>query len=45
MALLLAFSVAFERRMAADDDQPFPPFAAAALSDLRVRMAEFQLSP
>jgi hypothetical protein len=37
---MLAFSVAFERWMAANDDEPFPPFAAAALSDLQVRAAE-----
>jgi hypothetical protein len=37
---LLAFRVAFERWMAADNDEPFPLHAAAALSDLRVRAAE-----
>jgi AcrR family transcriptional regulator len=40
---LLAFSVAFERWMSASDDEPFPPFAAAALSDLQARAAEFVL--
>jgi AcrR family transcriptional regulator len=37
---MLAFSVAFERWMETNDDEPFLPFAAAALSDLRVRAAE-----
>ena len=37
---MLAFSVAFERWMKANDDEPFPPFAATALSDLQVRAAE-----
>jgi AcrR family transcriptional regulator len=37
---MLAFSVAFGRWMAANDDEPFLPFAAAALSDLQVRAAE-----
>ena len=37
---MLAFSVAFERWMKANDDEPFPPFADAALSDLRARAAE-----
>lgn len=37
---MLAFTVAFERWMAADDGEPFQPFAAKALHDLRVRMAE-----
>ena len=36
----LAFSVAFERWMTASDDEPFPPFADAAWSDLRARAAE-----
>jgi AcrR family transcriptional regulator len=41
---MLAFSVAFERWMrAADDDEPFRPFAEAALTDLRARAAEFVL--
>jgi AcrR family transcriptional regulator len=38
--VMLAFTVAFERWMHADDDAPFPPFAAAALSDLQERAAE-----
>jgi len=37
---MLAFSVAFERWLKAGDAEPFPPFAAAALSDLRARAAE-----
>jgi AcrR family transcriptional regulator len=37
---MLAFSVAVERWMKANDDEPFSPFAAAALSDLQVRTAE-----
>jgi AcrR family transcriptional regulator len=37
---MLAFSVAFGRWMAASDDEPFLPFAAAALSDLQVRAAD-----
>ena len=40
---MLAFSVAFERWMKADDDEPFPPFADAALSDLQARAAELVL--
>jgi AcrR family transcriptional regulator len=40
---MLAFSVAFERWMKANDDEPFPPFAAAALSDLQARAAELVL--
>lgn len=37
---MLAFSVAFERWMEANDNEPFSPFAVAALSDLQVRTAE-----
>jgi AcrR family transcriptional regulator len=37
---MLAFSVAFERWMKANDDEPFRPFAEAALSDLQTRAAE-----
>jgi hypothetical protein len=37
---MLAFSVAVERWMKADSDEPFPLHAAAALRDLRVRAAE-----
>ena len=42
---MLAFSVAFERWMKANDDEPFPPFADAALSDLQARAAELALPP
>jgi AcrR family transcriptional regulator len=38
--VMLAFSVAFERWMKANDDEPFAPFADAALSELQVRAAE-----
>jgi AcrR family transcriptional regulator len=34
---MLAFSVAFERWMKANDEEPFSPFADAALSDLQAR--------
>ncbi|HEX4792011.1 MAG TPA: helix-turn-helix domain-containing protein [Actinospica sp.] len=37
---MLAFTVAFERWMKASDDEPFSPFAEAALGDLRARAAE-----
>jgi AcrR family transcriptional regulator len=37
---MLAFSVALGHWMEANDDGPFPPFAAAALSDLQARTAE-----
>lgn len=37
---MLAFTVAFERWMKANDDDPFPPFADAALTDLQSRAAE-----
>jgi AcrR family transcriptional regulator len=37
---MLAFSIAVERWMEADNDEPFPLHAAAALSDLQVRAAE-----
>ena len=40
---LLAFTVAFERWMKAGDDDPFPPFADAALTDLQARAAELVL--
>ena len=43
--VMLAFSVAFERWMKADDDEPFPPFADAALSELQVRAAELTAGP
>jgi AcrR family transcriptional regulator len=38
--VILAFSVAFERWMKADEDKPFSPFAQAALSDLQARAAQ-----
>ena len=38
---MLAFTIAVERWMESGDDEPFPLHAAAALSDLRVRAAEF----
>jgi len=37
---MLAFAVACERWITSGKDEPFPPFAAAALSDLQVRAAE-----
>ena len=37
---MLAFTIAVERWMKADNDEPFPLHAAAALSDLQVRAAE-----
>jgi hypothetical protein len=37
---MLAFAVAVERWMQADNDEPFSPHATAALSDLQVRAAE-----
>jgi AcrR family transcriptional regulator len=40
---MLAFSVAFERWMQANDAGPFAPFADAALSDLQARAAELIL--
>ena len=36
---MLAFTIAVERWMEADNDEPFPLHAAAALSDLQVRVA------
>jgi AcrR family transcriptional regulator len=42
---LLAFGVAFERWMKANDDEPFSPFAEAALSDLQARAAELVAPP
>ena len=38
---ILAFRVAVERWLKADKDEPFPRYAAAALSDLQERAAEF----
>jgi AcrR family transcriptional regulator len=37
---MLAFTIAVERWMKADNDEPFAPFAAAALGDLQTRAAE-----
>lgn len=37
---MLAFSIASERWIEANNDEPFPRFAAAALSDLQVRTTE-----
>jgi AcrR family transcriptional regulator len=42
---LLAFSVAVERWMRADNDEPFPLHAAAALSDLQARVAGLDSRP
>jgi hypothetical protein len=39
---MLAFTIAVERWMEADNDEPFPLHAAAALSDLQVRAAELE---
>jgi AcrR family transcriptional regulator len=36
---MLAFSIALGQWLEANDDDPFPPFAAAALSDLQARAA------
>jgi AcrR family transcriptional regulator len=38
---MLAFTIAVERWMAADNEEPFSLHAAAALSDLQARAAEF----
>ena len=40
---MLAFSVAFERWIKAHDDEPFTPFADAAMNDLQARAAELVL--
>ena len=40
---MLAYSVAFERWMKANDEEPFRPFAEAALNDLQERAAELVL--
>ncbi len=37
---VLAFTIAVERWMESDNDEPFPLHAAGALSDLRPRAAE-----
>jgi RimJ/RimL family protein N-acetyltransferase len=42
---MLAFTIAVERWMEADNDEPFPLHAAAALSDLQVRAAELDSRP
>jgi AcrR family transcriptional regulator len=42
---MLAFAVAVRRWMEADGDESFPPFAAAALSDLRARAGELGFQP
>ena len=42
---MLAFAIAVERWMAADNDQPFPIHAAAALSDLGTRAAQLDSGP
>ena len=39
---MLAFNVAFRGWMQANDDEPFPPFAAAALSDLQACAAQLE---
>jgi AcrR family transcriptional regulator len=42
---MLAFTIAVERWMQADNDKPFPVHAAAALSDLQARAAELDPTP
>ena len=42
---MLAFTIAVERWMEAGNDQPFPLYAAAALSDLQARAAELDSRP
>jgi AcrR family transcriptional regulator len=42
---MLAFSIAVERWMTADDDEPFPRHAAAALSDLQARVTGLDSRP
>jgi AcrR family transcriptional regulator len=42
---MLAFSIAVERWMKADNDEPFPRHAAAALSDLQARLAGLDSRP
>jgi AcrR family transcriptional regulator len=42
---MLAFSIAVERWMRSDNDEPFPVHATTALSDLRVRAAELDSQP
>jgi hypothetical protein len=38
--VILAFGVAFERWLKAAEDEPFSPFARAALTDLQARAAQ-----
>ena len=40
---MLAFSIALGQWLEANDDEPFPPFAAAALTDLQARAAQLVL--
>jgi AcrR family transcriptional regulator len=42
---MLAFTIAVERWMQAGHDEPFPAYAAAALSDLQLRAAELDSRP
>src|ERR1700722_19712006 len=42
---MLAFAIAVERWMKADNDEPFPRHAAAALSDLQARLAGLDSRP
>jgi len=42
---MLAFAIAIERWMQADNDEQFSPHAAAALTDLRVRAADLDSRP
>ena len=42
---MLAFTIAVERWMQADHEEPFPVYAAAALSDLQLRAAELDSRP
>jgi hypothetical protein len=42
---MLAFAIAVERWMKADNDEPFSLHAVAALSDLQVRAAELDSRP
>jgi AcrR family transcriptional regulator len=43
--VVLAFSVAFERWMAAHEDEPFSSFARVALNDVRARAAHLDSRP
>ena len=42
---MLAFSIAVERWMGSETDEPFPVHAAAAFSDLQVRAAQLDSRP